>query len=142
MGNPRKPTNVLDINGRLKHDKKRFERQGRFNEPVDERPLGDAPVLQLLTLEEAWNAIVEQCPAGVLRRRDRVAVTQAATLLQETHNHRVMCFWDQELAINSNAYLKAMAQLSSAMSKLGMNPVDASRVSATPAAKPKNDFDD
>lgn len=140
----RTPTNVLDLNGRLKHDRKRYEKQGRFTEPVEERPLDDAPEENLLTFDEAWAIVVDLCPKGVLRRRDRAMVQLAASLLEQTQNYRVLCrLEDKGWAFENPGYMKAAGQLSSVLSKLGLSPVDASKVRGESAPeKPRNEFDD
>src|SRR3990167_205184 len=52
MPNPRKPTKILSLTGRLKHDKKRFA--DREYEPVNNRPLGPPPARLNAALKETW----------------------------------------------------------------------------------------
>lgn len=141
-GRPRKPDNVIELNGGKKANPKRWKEQGREDAPRDDRALGPAgDVCQIITYTEAWDMIVDQCAQGVLKRRDRQLVGIAAALLMETNNHRALAVATGEQAIDSNPYLKALVQLANILSKLGMSPTDASKVTgAKPAAK--NDFDD
>jgi hypothetical protein len=142
MGRNRLPDNVVELNGGKQANPKRWKDQGRDTAPKDERALGPAGnVYGMIDYTEAWDMIVDQCAAGVLKRRDRQMVGMAAALLMDTTNMRAMVMATGGQAIMSNAYLKALAQLAQILSRLGMSPVDASKVAGT-AAPAKNDFDD
>ena len=85
MGRARKPTKILELTGRLKHDPQR--RQG--NEPA---PAGVFPAKPPGHLDEpqaaAWVEIVAAVPAGVLSNADIFIVEVAAALLAEYRSDR------------------------------------------------------
>jgi hypothetical protein len=137
MAQPRTPLNVLDLNGRLAHDRKRLE--GREPPPEDDEPIGTPPQLRLLTFEESWATIVDMCPAGVLRKRDRAWVQEAARLHMEIHNAQAMA--EMTGAAFAHIHPSVSKLYQSYLSKLGASPVDANHVSASKGKAPSNEFD-
>lgn len=140
MPRPRKPTSLLLLNGGLAHDKKRYAH--RANEPVEERELGPFEPMKYLEIDEAWEIIVSSCPAGVLRKRDRILVMRAAILYRDQHNAVILADAEGKVISNTSAYLAAEKQLKQFLSTLGLSPTDASKVTAVKSKTAHNDFDD
>lgn len=136
----KKPTNVLELTGRLKHDGKRH--QDRTGEDLTgeaiSRGIGDAPAERFITFQEAWDDIVSMAPDGVLCHRDRAVVEQAARLHQQLRNHAVLVEMEGRLFVTSHTpTVKVYMAL---LAKLGMSPVDSLNVQAP--AKPPQAGDD
>ncbi len=138
MANHRTPHNVLDLTGRLDHDKKRFK--DRAPAPVT-HALSEAPPAALtIDFEQAWAMILQAAPEGVLRQSDAFLVEEAARLLMIQRNSMVMARWEGEpLPPFSNNVHKSFVAI---LAKLGMTPSDIGHVA--PPSKPKdaNDFDE
>lgn len=79
MARPRKPSNVLELNGAFKKDPQR--RRASVKPPAG--PVGDAPAHFDEHQLQCWNEVVEQAPPGVLKASDRSSVELLATLLAE-----------------------------------------------------------
>lgn len=121
MARPRKPTSVLEFTGAFKKHPER--RRQRANEPQQDEELGDPPD-QLNEAQAArWKDIVADCPEGVLRRADRMAVEMAARLWTKLRD--------------GTAKPAEVGILSSLLGRLGMTPADRSKVSVVKPAKPK-----
>lgn len=138
MPNHRTPHNVLDLTGRLDHDKKRFK--DRVPTPAT-NVLSEAPPAALtITFEQAWAMIIQAAPEGVLRESDEFVVMEAARLLMIQRNSMTMARWEgNPLPPFDNVVHKAFIAV---LSKLGMTPSDITHV-APPTKKPEaNDFDD
>jgi hypothetical protein len=137
MPAPRTPSNILDLTGRIAHDKKRLA--GR-QDVVDPTPIGSAPPdARIITYEEAWAAILSMCPEGVLRQRDTAAVAEAARCWMNHCNlmamHRMQgC----PLAYVDNG---SQRQFTVAMAKLGLSPTDATHVTVFKPTVPDSDFE-
>ena len=138
MANHRTPHNVLDLTGRLQHDKKRFE--DRAPAPQT-HALSEAPPAALtIDFEQAWAMILQAAPEGVLRHSDAFLVEEAARLLMIQRNSLVMARWEGDpLPPFNNVAHKALV---ATLAKLGMTPSDIGHVSAPAAPKADNDFDD
>lgn len=141
----RTPASVLDLTGRLKHDAKRYrDRQQPAEVPGSPKPelapLGDVPVMRMLTFAEAWAEIVSMLPDGVLRKRDRGVVMETARLHQYIRNRIVL----SDLHGNplGDTVDNATSRLyQSYLAKLGASPVDANHVDVAPAGKKNSEFD-
>ena len=126
MGRPRKPSNVLDMNGSARRNPGRMRAQGRDTEPTDIPEIGDPPEWLTGDQSRAWKYIVRKCAAGVLKESDEIAVEIGARLLAKMWSGDIP---DQQLR-----------QLDTLLGKLGMNPSDRSKVSAGKTNK-KNKFE-
>jgi len=115
MPNIRKPTNVLKLNGSLKHNAGRLA--DRKNEPAHNGEIGNAP--ESLTPEEleCWNYIIEISYPGVLCYADRIVVEALARTLALSRS-------------TTEIDIKVFARIESLLGKLGMTPSDRSRVQA------------
>lgn len=138
MARQRTPLNVLDLTGRLAHDKKRFA--DRTPPPVDDAPIGLEPEMRLISFAEAWAAVLDICPTGVLRKRDRLIVQETARLYREIHNAQVLADLGGEMYTQVPAAISKLYQ--SYLAKLGCSPVDANHVSTGKTAPAGNPFDD
>lgn len=138
MPNHRTPHNVLDLTGRLDHDRKRFK--DRAPPPVT-KALSEAPPAALtITFEEAWAMIINAAPDGVLRESDEFIVMEAARLLMIHRNSMTLARWEgNPLPPFDNVAHKAFMAV---LSKLGMTPSDISHVAPAPKPAERNDFDD
>ena len=119
MPRPRTPTATLARTGALERDRKRH--QGRQNEPEAAELIGEAPDFLLPAQRDAWQYIVERCPAGVLRRADEVLVVACAVLLEKI--------------LAGAASPAALTRLHGMLASMGMTPSDRSRVSVPTPAK-------
>lgn len=138
MPNHQTPLNVLDLTGRLQHDKKRFK--DRAPAPQTHELNAAPPTALTLDFETAWAMILEAAPQGVLRQSDAFLVEEAARLLMIQRNSLVMARWEgNPLPPFSNSVHKAFVAV---LAKLGMTPSDIGHVSAPAAPKADNDFDD
>lgn len=125
MARPRTASNILELRGSFAHDPSR-----RRSDPPSE-PLGSAPKQGgNWTFKKAWAYIASTAPAGTLQKRDRVYLEVAAELY--------VVFKTQGAANMPAALLARMEMM---LSKLGLSPADASRVSAVPPQQ-RSDFDD
>ena len=117
----RKPTALLKLAGSDRKDPQRY--RGRKHEPKPDGPLGACPRKfgqAQKEVAQAWNAIAENCPAGVLTAMDRVAVQLAAALLAE--------FWRDPFAFQAAKHTRQHSLLGA----FGMTPSDRTRVSVPP----------
>ena len=128
MARPRKPTNVLELNGA--HKKNPARGRERENEPKPVNPIGEAPAEFASEQKAAWNDIVKQCHEGVLTSVDRLIVEIGANLLAEYRLNPIMF---------PSAKLN---QLRGVLAQCGMTPADRSRVGVVGGKKPKGDFDE
>ena len=118
MPTPRKPSNVLQMNGAF--DKNPDRKRARKDEPVPTAPLGDPPLR--LTDEEkaAWHEVVSIAPPGVLMNSDRIAMEILSVLLAQ--------FRANPLDFQPTR----LSRLESMIVKMGLTPSDRSRVIAAP----------
>jgi hypothetical protein len=124
MGRPRKPTNVLHLNGAFKHDPQRLT--ARANEPKPAGPIGSPPAWMQESEQRAWHEIVEEALPGVLSNADRGTLSIAAQL--------------RALQTPGEVDLKAMSLLKACYTELGMTPASRSKVQATPVVTEPNAF--
>lgn len=131
MARPRKPTNVLELNGAFRKNPARGrEREG---EAEPKAGIGPAPSWFGKKQVEAWDDLVRIAPIGVLGDSDRVYLELTAELLALKRRLGVLAM--DRAKLNK---LEAM------LGKLGLNPSDRSRVKVTghrsPAPAPGNPF--
>jgi hypothetical protein len=124
MARPRQATNVLQLKGAFAHDPKRAREDATTG-----RAIGDCPFDGPINLQQAWDYLVSMSPTGVLDERDRAYLEIASRLFVEMRNG----FDDMHPA--------RLGRLEMMLSKLGMTPVDSSRVKAAPGQR-KNAFAD
>lgn len=118
MSKPRKPTNVLELSGAFKKNPKRGRK--RANEPTPADGIGSPPTHLCDASKAAWKELVKICVPGVLTRSDRFIVEITANLLTEYRR-------------SPDDFLTSrMTQLRGALSQLGLNPVDRSKVGVFP----------
>lgn len=123
MPKPRKPTNVLKFTGAF--DKNPQRAASRAKEPKANGPIGAPPPELEKEALTAWHRIVEECPRGVLSKRDRIIVQAAAVLTGRM--------------IRGEDDPKLLAQLRMFLGELGMTPAAASKVSAPDDDKEKDE---
>ena len=110
-GNPRKPTALKQIQGTLRPCRT------NPNEPVPTGPLPDAPPDHLTPQEQAaWRSIVGIIPPGVAMNSDIAYLTMTAKLYARMMDNGI-----------SDSQLNTLER---ALSKLGLNPSDRSRITA------------
>jgi len=124
MPRPRTPTRVLELTGRLKHDKKRYAH--RQNEPVENRPLGGPPDRLTATQREVWAELAGQLVEGVALASDRAAFETLVRLVSR----------EREGSLDATE----RGQMLRVFQMFGMTPSDRSRVSAPGPAKAGNPF--
>lgn len=125
MGRPRTPTNVLELRGAFDKNPKR--RGERANEPAPNGEIGDPPHGLTVDVHDAWFAIIDACPPGVLCKADRIALHVAAVLYAEFNS----CAMEMPAA-RVNA-------LFAALSRFGMDPASRSKV-GVPQKPKENSF--
>lgn len=113
MARPRKPTNLLAFTGAFKKDPARG--RARAHEPKVSSELGPMPPGLTQHEQRAWQIIVSNAPAGVLKGSDFVIVHLAASL------------YGQLLAGNRKP--QVLGQLRLVLTQLGMTPSALSTVS-------------
>ena len=110
-GNPRKPTALKRLQGTLQ------KYRTNENEPVPSGPLPDAPPGHLTEAERAaWESLVGIIPPGVAMNSDLAYLTMTAKLYAKLMADAI-----------SDAQLNTLER---ALSKLGLNPSDRSRITA------------
>ena len=114
MPRPRKPTSILDLTGRLKHDKKRYA--DRADEPVDNDPIGEPPPAFNEVQQRIWRDVKAELVDGVGLASDRQSFGTLVRLLEK-----------QERNDLTAAELAALIKL---YTLFGMTPSDRSRVKA------------
>lgn len=122
-GRPRKPTNVLELNGAFKEHPKR--KKARQNEPSGGAGLGPYPGSRVgMSEEDAYNIIRNKAPQGVLTEADEEHVMLIARLM--------FLSWNDACTASERHLLAAL------LGKIGMNPSDRSRLQVSQEKKPKN----
>lgn len=125
MGRPRKPKNILILNGAHKNHPKRLkEREG---EPENINPLSDPPKDLSEAERRCWDTITQTAIPGVLGQADSIAVYIASRLMARF------------LANEAKGY--ELSQLTRLLSQFGMTPADRSKINI-PSTKPRNPFAD
>lgn len=124
MPTPRKPANVLNINGAKRRNPGRLKARGK--QPEDNRAIGRAPAGLTDEQRAAWREIVRNDP-GVLTKADRIAVEMTARLMVEIRN--------------GDTQATKQALLTQTLHKLGQTPQGRNHVSV-PEKPEKNPFAD
>lgn len=122
MAPPRKPSNVLALNGAFKKNPSRG--RARDSEPKELDPLGDEPPVTLTELEAVcYRELVKHCAAGVLTTVDQPFVEYTAKVLATIRYGQ------------ASDLLKFGARLEKCLGLLGMTPADRSRVQVATGAR-------
>lgn len=117
---------------------------GRYAERLDaaasdERELEGPPSQEMLTFAQAWAAIVDMCPPGVLKKSDTAIVQAAAREYQYVENlARIAGLEGRMFYAPDDKHTKMLAML---MFKLGGSPSDRGKVVIPKQVKPASDFD-
>ena len=126
MGLNRTPTAILESRGSFIGHKNR--KDARAGEPVVTKKLGSPPKTFTDEQKKLWREFAKMVPAGVATYADR---------------------WAVEIVVCAMAKFRAgtitgaeTAQLTSLLSRFGLTPADRSRVVATLAPKPDDDWSD
>jgi len=125
MARPRKPTNIIKLQGGYKdHPARLKEREG---EPENVNPIGGPP--SILGEQECgvWAELVKMSIPGVLGEADRMAL--------EVLSRLIVKFREGE------ATGPELSQITKLLSQFGMTPADRSKINI-PGKKKKNAFDD
>lgn len=125
MARPRKPTNVLELNGAFKKDPQRARKDA---EPAGE--LTGAPPHINGAVLHAWNEITRYAPRDVLTESDRLSIELAANLLAQ--------FREDPIEFTA----AKLVRLEALLGKFGMTPADRSKVGGKKEAPKGNPFAD
>ncbi|MDA9982486.1 hypothetical protein N9H39_07065 [Gammaproteobacteria bacterium] len=125
MPRPRKPSNILELTGAKRRNRKRYANRGKT--ATDNRPVGRAPAHLTADQKQAWREIVKSAPPGVLQKSDRIAVESVAMLLTQIRA--------------GDTQAAKVALLTMMLNKMGMTPTGRNSVSI-PAPETKNPFAD
>ena len=123
MGRPRKPTNILEMNGAFKINPQR--KAAREHEPVNLDPIGPCPDYLTEAGKTAWCDIVTTGPW--LKLPDRIAVERTAIVLGQVRSN-------ERFDINLERILQTWIRL------LGLPATERSKVYA-PQSKPANKYE-
>jgi hypothetical protein len=124
VARPRKPTTILELVGRLKHDP--ATRRARANEPTDNGPLGDAPARLNASQREVWDELKGTLVEGVALVSDASAFEGLVWLEEKRRRNDI-----------TGPELSLWKQLHSLF---GKTPADRSRVSVPKAGPKANPF--
>jgi len=135
MAPPRLPNNVLQLNGAWDKNPDRA-RPPTVEDEEEASPT--APAMELITFDQAWAAIIEMAPPGVLRRRDEGAIFECA-------RHYMLIRNQTTEALRRGRMPEIEPSLSTSfrnwLAKLGCTPVDSNHVAAPRSSRPKGDFE-
>ena len=126
MAPPRKPTNILALNGAFKRNPKRGS--ARANEPVPAGDIGEAPAHLSENEKSCWHEVVKQCHENSLCSADRLIIEHGARILAALR------------ASTEYADTKMMVRFECVLAKLGLSPADRSRVHITKANPVESPF--
>lgn len=120
MGRPRKPTYLLELEGALKKNPKRY--RDRANEPRPTSAVGDPPAAFLSEFSptakamlEIWHELLAQEPApGTITGADRMMLESACRLIYEIRR--------------GNATAGHYSQMRSYLADLGMSPAGRTKI--------------
>ncbi|MDP9267275.1 MAG: P27 family phage terminase small subunit [Acidobacteriota bacterium] len=119
MGRPRKPTEILELNGAFKKDPQR--RKGRENEPRPTGPLGDPPESFEKEEKAMWFEISAQIPAGVATNADRISFELMCKIASKVR--------EEGIGGRHGASVGEVAQLNNLLGSFGLKPADRSKIS-------------
>lgn len=125
MAAPRKPSRILSLEGRFRHNPARG--RARANEPIKNARLGDPPIRLSEGRQAVWREILGLLVPGVALQSDAIAFEEMVCLVARTREQ-----WLEP---------KDRAQLIRLFTLFGMTPADRSRVSVDRGAKDQNPFE-
>lgn len=137
MPNNVTPIDLARLAGRDKKDPQRY--RDREAPPESDRPVGGAPELRPITFEEAWAEILDMCPDGVLTRRDRGMVFEAARLHMQIRNATMLQLMEGKVGAVIDTKISKLYQ--SYLARLGCSPTDCNHVHRQKKPE-KGEFDD
>jgi len=123
-GRPRKPTNVLILQGADKVNPARIKE--RENEPINVNPIGKVPAWLSTAEKKEWAVLVHDAIDGVLGEADRSAVAITAKLL---HKYKQGEANGQEQSL-LNKYLGQMGMLPTERTKIQVPKKEAKNIFA------------
>ena len=126
MSRPRKPTNILELNGAFAKNPKRGLARANEPEPVGE--IGAAPEYLDENEKACWHEIVKMCHAGSLCSADRLILEHGARILAALR------------ASKEYGNVRLMVRLEATLGKLGLTPADRSKISITKPKETANPF--
>jgi hypothetical protein len=116
----RKPLAVLEMNGSLKKNPKRYA--DRVPEEPG-KPLGPPPEAFTLELKSIWKELAHTAPKGVLHRSDRIAVEMACMVINRMRTTKIVA--------------SEFTLLRTLLASLGMTPADRAKIAPAPDGKDK-----
>lgn len=135
MAAVRKPNSALILSGAWKQNPQRA-RPPCIEDHEEASPV--PPPMELISFEQAWAAIIEMAPPGVLRRRDEGAIWECARLHMVIRNQTIIDIRNKRLPIIDNAIVTAYRNW---LAKIGCTPVDSSHVAAPRKDKGAGEFE-
>jgi hypothetical protein len=126
MGRNRTPTAILESRGSFINHQNRKE--ARAGEPVVTKRLGSPPKSFTDEQKQTWREFAKMVPAGVATYADRWAVEIVVCAMAKFRSGTIAG--------------AERAQLTSLLSKFGLTPADRSRVVATLAPQPDDEWSD
>lgn len=112
MARPRKPSNVLELNGAFRKNPQRARR-----EPDVEAGLGAAPNYFHADEIEIWDEIAYSAPVGVLSRSDRLCVEMLVPMILKLRRREMIKAGERSFMLST-------------LTRMGCTPADRSRVAA------------
>ena len=125
MARPRKPSNVLALNGSFKKHPDRARERGREPQPAGD--IGDPPDHLSEGARACWIELVAFCHEGVLCAADRLFLEYGARVLWQLRSSEEI---DPKLAIRFEVVC----------ARLGMTPADRSKVSVQKSVGEKDPY--
>ncbi len=122
MPRPRKPTEVLEVQGAFKVHPERKREVG----PKSTKPLGMPPDYLTLAEVDVWHEVVGNAPGGVLTSTDRPIIEMLVRIMAKS---RVEWPKTSEWAVMLQCLVR-----------LGWTPSDRSKVQAVEEKKPDDEF--
>jgi len=126
MAPPRKPTNILALNGAFKRNPKRGA--AREHEPVPVGEIGDAPAHLNESEKTCWADIVGMCHEGSLCAADSLVIEHGARILSALRSGE------------DYSDVRLMVRFECVLGKLGLTPADRSRVQIVKPKETVNPF--
>lgn len=132
MPRPRKPTATLELTGAFKKNPQRAA--ARKGEPKPSGPLGAPPDYLSETERACWNELSELSPAGVLTNADRPLVELGSRLWAKIR--------EDGIGGKYGVTVGEIAQYKDCLIRMGLTPVDRSKINLAPNEEQKNEFEE
>jgi hypothetical protein len=124
----RKSMKVLTMSGAVAHDPQRY--RDRTDGPECPNALGAPPAHLSAKQKAIWNELVSQVPEGMLRSPDRFLVEVVCKMMARSRD-------PEHIMVPTEINGLVMA-----LGKLGLNPIDRSKVKGGEAPKKKSIYED